>query len=218
MPQTRSASPPQASEAAAADRPEPDAGDAVATGCFGQAIAEHRPYLLRFARRRLRDSALADDLVQETLLAALQGQTGFRQQASLRTWLTGILLHRIADFSRSRRRDRVLEAEVQIAEGDGGVDGAAATSDSIDWLDPQRSLESRQFLQALDEGLAALPPLAARVFSLRELDGLSNREVADQLGLSPNRAAVLFHRSLQGLRAGLRQRWRALSESAPALG
>ncbi|MDH5538516.1 MAG: sigma-70 family RNA polymerase sigma factor [Rhizobacter sp.] len=185
---------------------------AAATLSFGEAVSSHRPYLLRFARRRLQDPALIEDMVQETLLAALQGGACFEHWASLRTWLTGILLRRIADHVRGRRQHAALEAEAAASAPDDGAtddDAAGATKEPVDWLDPQRRLESRQFLQALDHGLARLPPLAARVFSLRELDGLSNEEVARELGLSPNRTAVLLHRARLSLRAGLLRRWRA---------
>jgi RNA polymerase sigma-70 factor, ECF subfamily len=177
-------------------------------GDFAAAVSSHRPYLVRFARQRLRDSALIDDVVQETLLAALQGEQRFERKASLRTWLTGILLRRIADSVRLQRRhvsnygDEASDAE----EGSGIDDHHSGPAEPIDWFDPQRRLEGRQFLAALADGLKALPPLAARVFALREIDGLSNEEAAQRLGLTPGNSALLLHRARHRLRAALQAR------------
>jgi len=76
---------------------------------FARELDPHRGYLLRVARLQLRDEALAEDVVQETLLAALSG-SGFSGKSSLRTWLTGILKHKIVDAIRRKlgvRRHRV---------------------------------------------------------------------------------------------------------------
>ena len=63
-----------------------------------------RPYLLRFASLQLRDAAAAEDAVQEALVAALAGESGFAGRANLRTWLTGILKHKIVDTVRRQAR------------------------------------------------------------------------------------------------------------------
>ena len=176
---------------------------------FAAEVSGHRPYLVRFARQRLRDHALVDDVVQETLLAALQGAHQFEGKATLRTWLTGILLRRISDSVRLQRRHVRVDVDADTAEGDEGLgpdEANTAPTEPIDWLDPQRRLEGRQFLAALADGLKALPPLAARVFALREIDGLSNEEAAEQLGLSPGNSAVLMHRARLRLRSVLSAR------------
>ena len=181
-------------------------------GDFAEAVSSHRPYLVRFARQRLRDRALIDDVVQETLLAALQGADRFEHRASLRTWLTGILLRRIADSVRHQRRHVAADGNAASAEADDGAgpgDDSPAAAEPIDWLDPQRRLEGRQFLAALADGLKALPPLAARVFALREIDGLSNEEAAQQLGLTPGNSALLLHRARLRLRNALAKRQHA---------
>jgi RNA polymerase sigma-70 factor (ECF subfamily) len=176
-------------------------------GDFADAVSSHRPYLVRFARQRLRDSALIDDVVQETLLAALLGAQRFERKASLRTWLTGILLRRIADNVRHQHRHVSADADEPSAADDGSADDEHRSSaEPIDWLDPQRRLEGRQFLAALADGLKALPAPAARVFALREIHGLSNEEAAQQLGLSPGNSALLLHRARHRLRAALQAR------------
>ena len=77
-------------------------------------LAGHRPYLMRVALQRLRDPQRAEDAVQETLLAALKGGSRFAGRSALRTWLTGILLHKIVDAHRLAARE---EGHVPIDEG-----------------------------------------------------------------------------------------------------
>jgi RNA polymerase sigma-70 factor (ECF subfamily) len=166
-------------------------------------VAEHRPYLLRFARRRLRDAALVEDVVQDTLVAALQGADRFAGKASERTWLTGILLRRMADAV--RRENRMPRAHV--AEAGWPADDAAAHAAEpapgehwIDRRDPQRALEARQSLAAFESCLGRLPATTARVVEMREIDGLSNAETARRLGLSPASVSLTLHRARSRLR------------------
>lgn len=172
---------------------------------FNDEVSSHRPYLIRFAGRRLRDAALVEDVVQETLLAALQAQSGFDRRASLRTWLTGILLRRIADSVRGRRRQPVMQDPGDAASDEALLADEAepVCTEAIDWIDPQRRMADRQFLSALAACLDDLSPQSARLFALREFDGLSNEEAAAALGLSTRDSSVLLHRTRTSLRARL---------------
>lgn len=167
-----------------------------------EAIGAERRYLLRFATAKLRDAELAEDLVQETLLAALQGAEGFEQRAALRTWLTGILLRRIADHA--RRRHRRPEVDLDTPDGEDEEDDDVA---AIDWIDPPRRLEGRQVLDAVSNALSSISPIAARLVTLREVDGYSHEDAARELGLEPQKAASVLHRA----RIQLRERLGALA-------
>lgn len=184
-------------------------------------LSGHRPYLVRFASRHLRDAAQVQDMVQETLLAALQGAERFENKASVRTWLTAILLRRIADTLRQHHRRPMVAADNHARHGDAGGGGfdddESAAAEPIDWVDPQRRLESRQALAALAQRLAALPPIAARVLALREFEGLSNEAAARELGLTPHHSAVLLHRARNRLRAELAPATPDSKPAAPAL-
>src|SRR5258706_8913317 len=88
-------------------------------------LETHRGYLLRVARLQLRDEALAEDVVQETMLAALSG-SGFSGKSSLKTWLTGILKHKIVDAIRKKQREPTvasafgdIDSELDIEDFDG---------------------------------------------------------------------------------------------------
>src|SRR5437773_12284301 len=88
---------------------------------FASRCNSHRGYLLRVALLQLRDNELAEDVVQDTLLAALQGAEGFSGRSSLKTWLTGILKHKLVDAIRKRGRGpdfSSLDEECQIADFD----------------------------------------------------------------------------------------------------
>src|SRR6266404_4206918 len=88
---------------------------------FSALIHTHRGYLLRVAVLQLRDSDLAEDVVQDTLVAALQGAKGFSGRSSLKTWLTGILKHKIVDAIRRKKREpafATLEDECQLEDMD----------------------------------------------------------------------------------------------------
>src|SRR5437867_3416820 len=69
------------------------------------ALVRHRPYLTRYAFSKLRHEGAAEDVVQETLLAAVEGQARFRGESAPLTWLTGILKHKIVDWQRREARN-----------------------------------------------------------------------------------------------------------------
>jgi RNA polymerase sigma-70 factor (ECF subfamily) len=167
----------------------------TAAFCFDRELSQHLSYLVRVARRRLPDCADAEDAVQDTLLAAIESRERYAQRGSLRSWLTGILLHKLGD--RLRREHR------------GGA-GDDADSDDIwtvpgarEWRDPERVIESRQLMAVLHQGLQSLPRQAARAFTLREIDGLDTGEASRELDVSLGQCAVLLHRARTRLRRRL---------------
>lgn len=167
-----------------------------------RAVAEHRAYLMRFARQRVRDRALVEDVVHDTIVAALQGAAQFAGRASARTWLTGILLRRIADVLRRQRRAAQIPNHRSAAADDArAADGEATAHEPlVDHHDPQRLLEGRQTVQGLEACLRRLPPESARIVVMREIEGLSTDETAQRLGLAPAAVSSALHRARQRLR------------------
>lgn len=165
-------------------------------------LQEHGDYLFRYARRRLYTDELAEDAVQETLLAALKAHRQFVGGSSERTWLTGTLKHKIVDLIRSQAR------EVTASGGDGDADDWEALFDQSghwletfrDWGNPESELEKSRVRLALDECFRRLKPALARIFSLRELSGLSNEEICKELDISATNAWVMLHRARLFLR------------------
>jgi len=147
-------------------------------------LGKFRPQLLRFALRRLRDRHRAEDAVQETLLAALEGIERFGGGSSLGTWLTGILKHKIVDALRAGAREEPL-------------DYPEAPHDRH----PESELAQRRLLERLDARLKQLPVCAARVFVLREVLGMDTAEVCRELSISRSNCWVMSHRARLRLRA-----------------
>jgi len=173
-------------------------------------LERHRPYLLRFALLQLRDRAAAEDAVQDALLAAIQGASRFAGQSSVRTWLVGILKHKIIDGIRKTAREQPLERP----GGDGVEDPDAFFSDDghfaeapAEWASPERSLEERRFFEALERCLRALPRTTASAFTMRELLGLETEEICKELGISTSNCWVMLYRARMGLRACLERTW-----------
>jgi len=169
-----------------------------------------RPYLLRYANLQLRDAASAEDAVQEALLAALAGQASFAGRANLRTWLTGILKHKIVDAIRRQAREPVVSAEAdeELADFDDLFTERGHWNERpAAWGDPDGALEQAQFFRALETCLERLPSRTARVFMLREHLGLETGEICKELDITPTHCWVLLYRARMTLRECLQQTW-----------
>jgi RNA polymerase sigma-70 factor (ECF subfamily) len=170
-----------------------------------------RPYLLRYATLQLRDTAAAEDAVQEALLAALAGEANFAGRSNLRTWLTGILKHKIVDTIRRQSRERPasdLELAGESDESDALFDRRGHWQETPDaWEQPEGALGQKQFLAALDACLRALPGRTARVFMMREHLGLETPEICKELGITPTHCWVMLHRARMALRLCLETNW-----------
>jgi RNA polymerase sigma-70 factor (ECF subfamily) len=173
-------------------------------------LERHRPYLMRFALLQLRDKSSAEDAVQETLLAAIQGASRFAGGSSVRTWLVGILKHKIIDGIRKTSREQPI---------DSGPDGDSADVEAFfaedghfadapeEWASPDRSLEQRLFFEALERCLRALPRNTATAFTMREVMGLETEEICKELRISTSNCWVMLHRAQLSLRACLERTW-----------
>lgn len=178
---------------------------------FRGKIEALRPYLLRFATLQLRDAAAAEDAVQDALLAALSAEASFAGRSNLRTWLTGILKHKIVDTIRRQSRDRPAadpEPGGDDAEFDALFDQRGHWDEAPDaWQQPEGSLQQKQFLAALEACLRDLPERTARVFMMREHLGLDTPEICKELGISATHCWVMLHRARMALRLCLEMNW-----------
>ena len=123
---------------------------------------------------------LAEDVVQETLVAALAAREGFTGRSSVKTWLTGILKHKIVDAIRQKQRQPVVVAsfdeETDLDEFDPLFkDNGAWEAPPADWGDPENALSRQEFMSVMEMCLDKLPPNTARVFMMREVHGARNR-------------------------------------------
>src|SRR5271170_5005598 len=149
----------------------------------------HGDYLFNFALGQMRDANLAEDLVQETLLAALKSQNAFSGRSSERTWLVGILRHKIYDHLRKSCRERALRVGLTTA-----CDEGAALDDSLLWIHqvavesalPSRRMELAEFREHLEKAVGELPPRLAQVFQLYTVEECPSQEVCARLDISEN--------------------------------
>lgn len=179
---------------------------------FALQLERHRGYLMRVAQLQLRSRESAEDVVQDTLLAALAGRDGFSARSSVKTWLTGILKHKIVDAIRRRQRDPVLEsslpAEIDLEDFDGLFKaGGAWDAPPADWGDPETALGRREFFDVLELCLDRLPPNTGRVFVMREIMELESHEICKDLGITANNLWVILYRARMALRQCLEQNW-----------
>ena len=172
---------------------------------FRSRVERERPYLLRYASLQLRDAQAAEDAVQETLLAALAGEAGFGQRASLRTWLTGILKHKIIDAIRRSSREAPAaggdEFEALFDERGHWIEMPGA------WSDPDASLDQKRFFAALELCLSRLPVKTAQTFMMREHMGLDTDESCKELAITATHCWVLLYRARMALRECLNKEW-----------
>ena len=184
----------------------------AAMATFEEQLVEHRVYLLRFARLQLRNDDWAEDAVSETLLAALSKPQAFGNRSQLKTWLVGILKHKVVDLLRSNVRLVALPDAQADDEGDEldrlsfKADGHFEQSPN-DWGDPQRTLQQAQFFEVLDACIERLPPTMGRLFLMREWLELSSQEVCKELSLTPTNLYVQLHRARLRLQECLNLHW-----------
>ena len=178
-------------------------------------IEGHRTYLVRYALSQLRDSAQAEEAVQEALLAALESIHRFEGKSSLRTWLTSILRFKIVDLQRRAIADRAnVELTDFAAEGedDGWLDDLFDQTGHWReapraWSDPEASLEQRRFWEAFERCLEALPATGGRVFFKREVMGEETEAICKDERITPSNCWVILHRARLSLRSCLEKSW-----------
>ncbi len=166
-------------------------------------------FLYRYALVRVRDPRVAEDLVQETLLAALEGWHRFEGRSSERTWLVGILKHKIVDYFRRQANP------VEQASGEAAIEREVFNRwgrwkhPPMQWpaLDPLQVLEREEFYTVLMQCLRAIPERMAAVFVLRELEGWSTEAICKRLEITPTNLWVIIHRARLRLRKCLEQLW-----------
>jgi RNA polymerase sigma-70 factor, ECF subfamily len=176
-------------------------------------IETHREYLFNSALGRLRNWEQAEDAVQETFLAALTNIGGFSGNSTKRTWLTGILNHKVCDLLRNTCRNRTLFQNLSV---DDHVEARAATFATVGFglppRDPRTELESKELQEALNAALQKLPPRQASVYQLYEFGSLSGREICQALQISDRNLWIILHRARKHLRESLSQ-WRSVDKS-----
>jgi RNA polymerase sigma-70 factor (TIGR02943 family) len=174
----------------------------------------HGNYLFRYAIIRVRNETVAEDLVQDALLAAFQGKERFTGESTERGWLTGILKHKIMDHFRHLAKERPVNADdalpSELADrfDELGLWKHVPETGPANWgADAGTLMERQEFMAALKECLSKLPPRHADAFVLREMEDAESERIQETLGVSPSNFWVLLHRARMQLRLCLEQNW-----------
>jgi len=172
-------------------------------------LKDHGDYLYRYAMSRLHDSELSADMVQESLLAAWKGRENFAGNSSVRTWLTGILKHKIIDHIRKEIRDRKLADAVESDPTSSlfNADGSWAEAPRAWQENPEELCKSEQFQKVLQKCIGKLPERQRTVFSMRELAGEDTETICNETDVSSTHLHVLIHRARLALRKCLELNW-----------
>jgi RNA polymerase sigma-70 factor (ECF subfamily) len=194
-----------------------------ATSVESLELDKHRPHLVKFAMAQLRNATYAEDAVQETMVAAIQGAEGFSGQSSVRTWLIGILKHKIIDHFRRQSREAPLpdladETSLEDLDARFGPDGHFLENPMLapgaNWGNPESSLSQSRFFDVLEACMARLPPNTARIFNMREIMGMETEEICKELGITPTNSWVMLYRARTALRECLQTNWFAGEQRA----
>jgi RNA polymerase sigma-70 factor (ECF subfamily) len=177
-------------------------------------IESQRPYLMRYAMAQLRDPVLAEEAVQEALLAAVEGLQSFQGHSTLRTWITSILRFKIADQQRRavQERSRMESADADSHDDEAWLDELFdETGHWRDppqaWGNPEAALEQRRFWEAFERCLERLPARGGRVFFRREVMGEDTDDICRAEGITQSNCWVILHRARLGLRSCLELHW-----------
>jgi len=185
-------------------------GDGLPVAPVERWLTEYGDILWRFVLGRTRSREVAEEIVQETILAAMQGYANFAGDSSERTWLLGIATHKIADHFRAERR-RAAGADpgsTQPRDADKTAFHAMFTAKGMwarppgEWgLDAGSTTENAEMLAALRRCIEALPPSQAEAVWLRDLLNMPGGEVCKAMGISPTNLWSRMHRARAALRA-----------------
>jgi RNA polymerase sigma-70 factor (TIGR02943 family) len=179
---------------------------------FEDQIVSLRDYLLKFARLQLRNDAWAEDAVSETVLAALAKPQAFGNRSQLKTWLVGILKHKVVDALRHHHRE-ISGLESTEDDNTDPLEAIAFKTNGhfaeqpADWGNPEQQASSQQFFAILEACASKLPATQGRLFLMREWLELSSEEICKELQLTPTNLYVQLHRARLRLRECLELHW-----------
>lgn len=184
-------------------------------GISAEALLSLRADMLRFAELQLRNKEVAEDLVQESIEAALRKSSSFAGQSTLKTWVFAILRNRIIDYLRTAKRtvpmsslvddDEDWQERLETLFNERGAwrDGPRPVA----WPNPEESMQKRQFWVAFETCLDHLPPATGQVFMMREFLGFESGEICTQLGITTSNCHVILHRARLKLRGCMDTGW-----------
>ena len=165
--------------------------------------------MFRFTLARVKDPVVAEEIVQITLVAALQSQSSFAGRSSEKSWLFGILKHKILDHFRELKKTRNFELTPEDDQDPFEYDASGHWKEMPQkWdLNPEKATENQQLSQALAHCLDNLSDKFRQVFVLKEIEGLSTEEICKDFNIKPTNLWVILHRARNQLKKCLEVKW-----------
>ena len=163
-------------------------------------------YLLNYAFFRVRDRALAEDLMQETFISALKSQHTYNVTANEKTWLTAILKNKIIDYYRSK-----LGKNSKLTDSiDGNTNNDFFNTETSfhwfekrqpqDWNNSDKAIETDEFNNTFNDCMKKMPEKLAVVFSLKYIDDEATETICKEVGITTSNYWVMIHRAKLQLR------------------
>jgi RNA polymerase sigma-70 factor (ECF subfamily) len=183
-------------------------------------VSQFGSFLYSYAIFRVREKQIAEDLVQETLLSALESYKNFKHNSSLKTWLTAILRNKIFDYYKESNRTLSISSIELEEEENSFIDNyfqnnqdnypyhwKMNTAPSQWSQSPIEVIEQEEFQLIFQKCLNNVPQKHANIFVLREIDGLSSKEICKDLDITESNIWVILHRVRTSLRNCLEHNW-----------
>jgi len=177
---------------------------------LAESLELYGDYLYRLAYLQLRQEEAAQDIVQETFLAALKDNGEFEGRSSLKTWLVAIMRNKIADYRRRTYREKVADLP---------ADESTTDSDNFNFLGlwrqtvtrwdacPEKLLAQKDFVKIITSCINKLPQRFRDVMLLRASSEKKTDEICNNLGITPTNLGAIIYRTRMQLRDCLNSNW-----------
>lgn len=181
---------------------------------FDILVAQLHAGLIRMAMRHVADREVAEEVVQETWIALIEGLDRFEGRSSLRTWIFGILIHKAKDRGVREKRHTTFSA-FESLDDEAAVDPSrfhqsgewagqwALPPQPCDERTPEMLLASHQAVTAMNRAIEALPPTLKDVLILRDVEGMEVRDVCELLKITEMNLYVRLHRARERIRTAV---------------
>jgi RNA polymerase sigma-70 factor (ECF subfamily) len=182
-------------------------------GAFDDLVNKHHSALIRMAMGHVSNREVAEEVVQDTWMAVIEGLHRFEGRSSLRTWIFGIMIHKAKDRGVREKRHMTFSAfESFDDESEEPIDPArfhqtgewaghwAVPPQPWDEQTPERLLASQQAVNAMQRAIEVLPPTLKEVLMLRDVEGVEAKEACEILKITETNLYVRLHRARERVR------------------
>jgi RNA polymerase sigma-70 factor, ECF subfamily len=182
-------------------------------GAFAELVTRHHSALIRMAMGHVADREVAEEVVQETWIAVIEGLDRFEERSSLRTWIFGIMIHKAKDRGVREKRHMTFSSFEAVNDEDDELIDPSRFHQSGEWAGhwafppqpwddqtPEKLLASQQAVNAMNRAIEALPATLKEVLILRDVEGIEAKEACGILKITESNLYVRLHRARERVR------------------